>query len=48
MTCYVTGAGVEYDPKQQAIAEFIDNMSMHYCIATVASMQNVQCRDKIL
>ena len=29
MTCHVTGAGVEYDPKQQAIAEFIDNMSIH-------------------
>ena len=31
------GAGKEYDPKQQATAEFIDNMSMyyiiHYCIA---------------
>ena len=26
MTCHVTGAGVEYDPKQQATAEFIDNM----------------------
>ena len=24
MTCHVTGAGVEYDPKQQATAEFID------------------------
>ena len=23
MTCHVTGTGVEYDPKQQATAEFI-------------------------
>ena len=33
MTFYVTGAGVEYDTKEQATAEFIDNMSIHYCIA---------------
>ena len=46
MTCHVTGAGVEFDPKQQASAEFIDNiMSIHYCIA---SMLNIQSRDKIL
>ena len=45
MTCHVTGAGVEYDPKQQATAEFIDNMSIHYCIA---SMLNIQSRDEIL
>ena len=46
MTCHVTGAGVEYDPKQQATAEFIDNiMSIHYCIA---SMINIQSSDKIL
>ena len=45
MTCHVRGAGVEYDPKQQATAEFIDNMSIHYCIA---SMLNIQSRDKIL
>ena len=25
MTCHVTGAGEEYDPKQQATAEFIGN-----------------------
>ena len=30
MTCYVTGAGVDYDPKQQATAELIDNMSINY------------------
>ena len=29
MTCHVTGAGVEYDPKQQATAEFIDNNYEH-------------------
>ena len=45
MTCHVTGAGVEYDPKQQTTAEFIDNMSIYYCIA---SMLNIQSRDKIL
>ena len=45
MTFHVTGAGVEYDPKQWATAEFIDNMSIHYCIA---SMLNIQSRDKIL
>ena len=47
MTHHVTGAGVEYDPKQQATltAEFIANMSIHYCIA---SMLNIQSRDKIL
>ena len=45
MTFHVTGAGVEYDIKQQATAEFIDNMRIHYCIA---SMLNIQCRDKIL
>ena len=44
LSCY-TGAGVECDPKQQATAEFIDNMSIHYCIA---SMLNIQSRDKIL
>ena len=26
--CHVTGAGEEYDPKQQARAKFIDNMSI--------------------
>ena len=45
ITCHVTGAGVEYDLKQQATVEFIDNMSIHYCIA---SMLNIQSRDKIL
>ena len=29
VTCHVTGAGEEYDPKQQATAEFIDNMSVY-------------------
>ena len=45
MTFHVTGAGVEYDIKQQATAEFIDNMRIHYYIA---SMLNIQSRDKIL
>ena len=38
---------MEYDPKQQAKAEFMDNMSIHYCIASY-SMLNIQSRDKIL
>ena len=44
MTCHVTGAGVEYDPKQQATAEFIDN-NEH---SLLYSMLNIQSRDKIL
>ena len=41
MTCHVTGAGVEYDPKQQATAEFLDNMSIHYCIASMLNIQSL-------
>ena len=41
MTCHVTGAGVEYDQKQQATVEFIDNMNIHYCIASVLNIQSL-------
>ena len=48
VTCHVTGAGVEYDPKQQATAEFIDNMSIHILNNSLLySMLNIQSRDKI-
>ena len=41
MTCHATGAGVEYDPKQQVTAEFIDNnMSIHYCIVSMLNIQS--------
>ena len=48
VTCHVTGAGVEYDPKQQATAKFIDNMSIHILNNSLLySMLNIQSRDKI-
>ena len=47
MTCHVTGAGEEYDPKQQATAEFIDNDHV-LNNSLLYSMLNIQSRDKIL
>ena len=49
MTYHVTGAGVEYDPKQQATAEFIDNKYEHVLNDSLLySMVHIQSWDKIL
>ena len=45
MTCHVIGAGAEYDPKEQATAEFIDNTYVH---SLTYSTLNIQSRDEIL
>ena len=47
--CHVTGAGEEYDLKQKATAEFIDNNYEHVLNNTLLySKLNIQSRDKIL
>ena len=49
MTCHVTGAGVKYDPKQQATGEFIDNKYEHVLNDSLLySMVHIQSWDKIL
>ena len=48
MTCHVAGAGEEYDPKQQATAEFIDNYDHVLNNSLLYSMLSIQSRDKIL
>ena len=44
MTCHVTGAGEEYDPKQQAMAEFMDNNNNEHVLnnSLLYSMLNIQ------
>ena len=48
MTCHVTGAGVKYDSKQQATAEFICRYEHVLNNSLLYSMVNIQSRDKIL